>query len=124
MRKKGYIARKIKRDDLAMQLQHITCQPIKQLFHAVDNNILQNLTVLQEYVRTDEDIYRHRIPHLKGKTVRRDIQLVDPVKITSFPKTILNYYKDVTILCDLVHINVIGFLNTISGHIMFATTQV
>ena len=53
--------------------------------------------------------------------MRRKIQHVEPVKITSSPKTILDKYNEVTIFCDLMHINGIVFLNTISRHIMFAT---
>ena len=68
-----------------------------------------------------EDIYRPRIPHLKGKKVWCKIQNVSPVKITSVPKNILNKYKEVTSCCDLMHINGIGFLKTISRHIMFST---
>ena len=68
-----------------------------------------------------EYIYGTRISHLKGKTVRRKIQHVEPVNITSVPQTILDKYKEVTICCDLIHINGIGFLNTISRHIIFAT---
>ena len=68
-----------------------------------------------------EDIYGTGIPHLKDKTVWRKVQYVEPVKITNVPKTILNKYKDVTICCDLMHINGIVFLNTISRYIMFAT---
>ena len=45
---------------------------------------------------------------------------MEPVKITSVPKTILDKYKEVTILCDLMHINGVGFLNTILCHIMFS----
>ena len=68
-----------------------------------------------------KDIYGPSIPNLKGKTVWHKIQHAEPVKITSVPKTILDKYKYVTICCDLMHINGIGFLNTISRHIMFAT---
>ena len=68
-----------------------------------------------------EDIYGPRIPHPNSNTVRRKIQHVEPVKITSVPKTILDKYKEATICCYLIYINVIGFLNTISRHIMFAT---
>ena len=68
-----------------------------------------------------EDIYGPSIPHLKGKTVWRKVQHVEPIKITSVLKTILDKYKEVTICCDLMHINGIGFPVTISRHIMFAT---
>ena len=68
-----------------------------------------------------EYVYWPSIPHLKGKPVRRKIQHAEPIKITIVPKTILDKYKEVTICCDLMHINGIGFLNTTSRHIMFAT---
>ena len=69
----------------------------------------------------DEDIYGPSITHLKGKTARHKIKRVDPINITSVPKTILDTYNYFTIFYDLVHINEIGFLNTISCHIIFAT---
>ena len=68
-----------------------------------------------------EDIYGPIIQHLKFNTVRSKIQHVEHVKITSFPKTILDKYKEIKICCDLMHINGIVFLNTISRHIMFVT---
>ena len=88
--KERYTVPHIKRADCARHFQHITVQPIKQILHAVDNNILQNLPFLREDVRMAENIYVHSIPHLRGKTVRRNIQHVEPVKITSVPKTILD----------------------------------
>ena len=53
--------------------------------------------------------------------MRHKIQYVEPVKIKSVPKTILDKYKEVNICCDLIHINGIGFLNAILRHIIFAT---
>ena len=69
-----------------------------------------------------EDIYEHSIPHLKVKTAQRNIQPVEP--IPRVPKTILYKYKEVTICCDLTHINGIGFLNTIPRYIMFSTGSI
>ena len=46
-KKEKYTARGIKRADCAKQFQHITGQPINRILHAVDNNILQNLSILQ-----------------------------------------------------------------------------
>ena len=52
-----------------------------------------------------EDIYGPSIPHQKGKIARLKIQHVEPVKITSVPKTIIDKYKEVIIYCNLMHIN-------------------
>ena len=70
-----------------------------------------------------EDIYGPSIPHLTDKTMRRKIQHVEPVNITSVTKNTLDKYKEVKICCDLMHINGIGLLNTISRHIMFPTVS-
>ena len=86
---KGYTARNIKRADCVRRLQHITSQTIKLILNVVDNNILQNHPIVLEDVIMDEDIYRSRMLHLKGKTVWIKIQHVEPVRITSNPKTIL-----------------------------------
>ena len=120
-KKERYTSRDIKHADRARQCQHITGQPIKRILHAVYNNILQNLPILQEDARMAEDIYWPIIPHLKNNTVRRKVHHVEPIKITNSPKTILDKYKEVTICCDLMYTNGIGFLITISRHIMFAT---
>ena len=46
---------------------------------------------------------------------------MEPVKIKSVPKNILDKYKKVTIFWCLMQINGISFLDTISRHIMFDT---
>ena len=79
---------------------------------------------MKEDVRMDGYIYGPSIPHLKVNTVRRNIQNVEPVKITSVPKTILDKYKEFTICFELIHINGIIFLNAIEWHIMFATGSI
>ena len=104
-KKKGYTARDIKWADRSSQFHHITGKPIKQILHTVNNNNLKNLPILKEDSRMAEGIYGPRISHLKVKTVRRKIQHLEPFKITSVPKTILDNYKEVTIFCDLMHIN-------------------
>ena len=94
---KIYTARNIKWADGARRLQNITGQLIKQILHALNDNTIQNLPILREDVRIAEYIYGPSIPHLKSKTVRRKIQHVEPIKITSVPLNILDNYKEVTI---------------------------
>ena len=60
---KLYAARYVKRADRARRFQHIAGQPIKQILHASDNNILQNLPILREISRMDEDIYGPSVTH-------------------------------------------------------------
>ena len=96
---------------------------MNQVFHEVDNNILQNLPILIEYVGMAEDIYGPSVPHLKGKTFRQNFQYVEPIILPTVPKSIIDIYNNVTLWCDLMHINGIGFLNTIFWHILFATVS-
>ena len=57
----------------------------------------------------------------QGKTFRHKIQYMEPIMVPNFPKGILYKYKKVTLWCDLIYIDGIGFLKTISQHIIFAT---
>ena len=66
-KKKGYTSSNIKISNRARRFKHITVQPINQIFHAVDNNILKNLPIQREYVGMAEDIYGPSIQHLKCK---------------------------------------------------------
>ena len=68
-----------------------------------------------------EDIYLPSVTLVQGKTVYHNIQHVEPIIIPNVSKGILDKYKKFTLFCELMHINGIGFLNTIPQHIMFAT---
>ena len=68
-----------------------------------------------------EEIYGPSVPYLQGKTVRHKVQHVEPIMVPNLPKGILDRYKKVTLYCDLIHINGIGFLKTTSLHIMATT---
>ena len=118
--KKQYTARDIKRPDRVRLFQHINCQPVKWIIYAVDNNILQNFSILWEDVGIAEENYGPIVPHLQGKTVHQKFQHVEPVLVPRVPKGICDRYNNVTICCDLTHINVIAFLNTISWYILFS----
>ena len=71
--KRQYTARNVKMSDCARRFQHITVQPVKQILHAFDDNILQNLLILWEDVRMAEDIYVPSVPHFQGKIVRHKV---------------------------------------------------
>ena len=82
---------------------------------------MQNLPILREYVGISLYIYVPTVTYLQGKKVRNKIQHLENIMVPSVPKDILDKYKKVTLCCDLTYINIIGFLKTISWHVMFAT---
>ena len=118
---KQYTSRDVNRYARARRFQNISGQPIKKILHAVDNKIQHNLPILREYAGMAENIYVPSVPHLQRKTVPHKIHHVEPIIVKTFPNVILVRYKNVALWCDIVHINDISFLNTISRHIMFAT---
>ena len=65
--KKQYTTHDVKKYYRARQLQNITGQPVNLILYAVDNNILQNLSILREDVGMYEDIYGTSVPHFKSK---------------------------------------------------------
>ena len=68
-----------------------------------------------------EYIYGPSVPYLKGKTFYHKVHHVEPIIVPNSPKVILDRYNNFTLCFNLVHINGIGFLNTISQHILFVT---
>ena len=69
-----------------------------------------------------EQIFRPDIGALKGKTVRRQPPRVEVDEVT-LPPTIQQHYQDITLACDIMYINKIPFLMSISRHIRFGTAQ-
>ena len=120
---KQYTSRDVNRSDRARQLQHIADQPVKRILHAVDNKILQNTPILRKYIRVAEKINGPSVTNFQGKKIRHNIEQVEPIIISNAPKVILYKKKKVNLWCDLIHINGIGFLNTITRYIMFATVS-
>ena len=110
---KQYTARDVKKDDRPRKIQHINGQPVNKILHARDNNILQDISILWDDVGMAEDIHEPSAPHLQGKKTHHNMQNVEPTIIPNVPQEIHDRYKKITLCCDLMPTNVIGFLNTI-----------
>ena len=119
-KKKHYTTCDINMDDCARQFQHITGQLVNQILHSFYKKILQNLLILREYFRMADEIYWTSVPHFQVKIVHHNLQHVEIIIVPNFPKGILDKYKNVTLCYYLIHINSIGFMNTIYQHILFS----
>ena len=108
---------------LARKLQKIIGRPTTRSFiHFIENNLLPNCPVTRRDVLMAEQIFGPDVGSLKGKTVRRQPPRVKVTEV-ALPRTIKQHYQEVTIGCDIMFVNKIPFLMSISRHIRFGTAQ-
>ena len=108
---------------LARKLQKIIGRPTTRSFiHFIENNLLPNCPVTRRDVLMAEQIFGPDVGSLKGKTVRRQPPRVKVTEV-ALPRTIKLHYQEVTIGCDIMFVNKIPFLMSISRHIRFGTAQ-
>ena len=108
---------------LSRKIQKIIGRPTTRSFiHFLDNNLLPNCPVNCQDVLRAEQIFGPDIGSLKGKMVRRQPPRV-AVEEFSLPATIHEHYQEVTLACDIMYVNKIPFLMSISRHIRFGTAQ-
>ena len=108
---------------LARKIQKIIGRPTTRAFiYFIENNLLPNCPVNRSDVLRAELIFGPDIGALKGKTVRRQPPRVQVAEVT-IPPTIQQHYRDVMLACDIMYVNKIPFLMSISRHIRFGTAQ-
>ena len=108
---------------LARKIQKIIGRPTTRAFiYFIENNLLPNCPVNRRDVLRAEQIFGPDIGALKGKTVRQQPPCVQVDEVT-VPPTIQQHYQDVTLACDIMYVNKIPFLMSISRHIRFGTAQ-
>ena len=108
---------------LARKIQKIIGRPTTRAFiHFIENNLLPNCPVNCRDVLRAEQIFGPDLGALKRKTVRRQPPRVEVEEI-SLPPTIQQHYQEVTLACDIMYVNKIPFLMSVSRHLRFGTAQ-
>jgi hypothetical protein len=95
---------------------------IRSYLNIVEKNLLKDCPVVRADVLAAEDIFGPNLGSLKGKTVRRSGERVRP-EYEQIPTSIMERYRDVTLCVDIMFVNKIPFLVTISRHIKFGTVE-
>ena len=108
---------------LARKIQKIIGRPTTQAFiYFIENILLPNCPITHRDVLRAEQIFGLDIGSLKGKTVRQQPPRVEVTEVT-LPPTIHQNYQKVTLGCDIMFVNKIPFLMSISRHLRFGTAQ-
>jgi hypothetical protein len=94
----------------------------KDFKNMVRLNIVRNCPVMPNDINTADNIFGPNVASLKGKTIRNTQEPV-LTEYVEIPKEILDLNKDVTLTADVMFVDGLGFLNTASRKIKFATSK-
>jgi hypothetical protein len=95
---------------------------MRDFMKIVEGGMLRNCPVTRSDIVSAEDIFGLNLGSLKGKTVRTKNGHV-PSLVADVPYHIIKLHKDVTICFDIMFVNKIAFLITVSRSICFGTTE-
>ena len=121
--KKNYTHNDYLRALRARELQVAMGRPSTATFvEALKHNAILNCPVTPTDVEVAEQIFGPDIGSLKGKTTRRNPPIVDS-PITSVPVSILKRYRDVTLCVDIMYVNRVALMVSISQGFKFGTIE-
>ena len=92
------------------------------IVYSVVTNEIKNSPITQRDVKVAIDMLGKSTFGVQGKRVQHQPDAVD-VEILEVPPTILDYYKEVEISVDVMHVNRIPFLVIVSKDINYGTAQ-
>jgi hypothetical protein len=118
-----YTARAYRQAVLARRIQNIIGRPsTRDYVKIVEGGMLQNCPVSRADVTAAEDIFGPNLGSLKGKTVRNKNDHV-PSLVADVPFDIIKTHRNVTLWFDIMFVNKIAFLVTVSRSLRFGTTE-
>jgi hypothetical protein len=108
---------------LARKIQKMIGYPsTRDFLKLVDRNMIPNCPIGRADIIAAEDILGPCVDALKGKTARR-VEAHVRSDISPVPRDILSLYRAVTLCVDIMYVNKLPFLVTISRKIKFATIE-
>ena len=117
-----YTRRDLERAQDARQMQNIIMHPSDRQLSSSAIKYLANCPVTERDITVATDIFGKNLGSLKGKTVHRPNAHVQ-TGIAPVPHEILTRHRDVTIAIDIMFVNKIPFLITVSRNIKFVTIE-
>ena len=113
--------RDVQRARKLRHFQHVSGHPSNAtLVYSIATNNIRNYPFDRRDVKLMMEIIGESKYALEGKRTRRQPEAVD-TEIMEVPPQILEYYKDVRLSFDVMHVNQIPFLVSISRNIHYGT---
>jgi hypothetical protein len=123
-KKSKFTERLYKRAEAARQVQNIIGRPpLQRYLEIIDKRMLINCPVTREDVLTAEKIFGPNLGGLKGRTTRRSSPESDDIVISDVPPEILQLHGKFTLAIDIMQVNSMSCLVTISKGIKFGTVS-
>ena len=94
----------------------------REFIKIASRNLLPNCPITRDDIQAAEDIFGPDVGGLKGKTVRRPPHRVE-THLEAVPRGILKRYQKVTVCADIMFVNSIPFMVSISRNIRFGTVE-
>ena len=110
----------VKKATLLRYIQECLCLPADvDLANGLDSGVIQECGVDRRHVKIANEIYGPNKHALEGKTVQKTNSMVRDSSYIEASPSILAHYKEVTLGVDVLFINKVPYLFTISRHIKF-----
>eukprot|EP00536_Pseudo-nitzschia_multiseries_P010625 jgi/Psemu1/203784/e_gw1.332.17.1 len=120
--KEQYANRDVKQADEIRRFQHIASHPSDAtLIHMIQKNVIKDCPFVAKDVRLTTKILGPSVYAIKGKRVNRKKEAVHINNIVPLPRTIEQHYSQIILTIDVMHINRIPMLVTISRNIHYGT---
>ena len=121
--KSKYSVRQYSLAKKARSLQDIIGRPsTEDYIKYVEGNMIPNCNVTRQDILRAEDIFRPNLGSVKGETTRRPTSHVN-ITWTQVPEDILQRHGNMTLAIDIMAINEILFVISISRDIHFGTAE-
>ena len=112
--KSGYTNNEYSHAVLAHKIQKMIGRPnTKSFMKIVENNLLPNCPIGKKDIVAAEKIFGPDVGSLKGKTTRQTVDRV-AARLVTIPAELMSWYKDVVLTVDIMFINKITFIVTLS----------